>query len=152
MTIIYPVASGGRVDKRRVGRAAVHAAAAKLYLMGLDVEHIDPISNRITVREASAAFTVQVHGRTDQTCWQISLSNAVERADGDRAWIFVGFDADGTDRFYVVPGWWLKDEVATQFREEIPTGVRVKNPDSDHWSIYNPVVREYRDRWDLVTG
>jgi hypothetical protein len=100
MTINYPVASGTKVDKRRVGLAAVHAAASKLYLRGMDVEKIDPMNNLVTVKKGSGTFTVQVHGRTNDDKWQISLSNA-DKAAGDRAWIFVSFDGDGTDRFYI---------------------------------------------------
>jgi hypothetical protein len=117
MTINYAVGTTKPTDIQ-IGRAAVHAVATKLYRFGLTVIDIDPTENLLTVKDGGGAtITVRAHGRTKGN-FQIRRV-AAKQASNDRAWVFVNFEADivnGTDRFYVVPGW----EIEAQARDTMP--------------------------------
>ena len=55
-------------------------------------------------------------------------------------------------QFYVTPGEWLREDVATHYGDYLAAhgGTRRDNPDSRHHKVTTKRVAAWRDRWDVL--
>ena len=68
-------------------------------------------------------------------------------------WVFVDLGSmDAHPRYWVVPDWWLKNDIYTAHRAYLRKhgGQRARNPDSTHHAIDESRLREWQGRWEIL--
>lgn len=127
--------------------ARFHAAAAAL-ASGCRTVQVTGRQTRLTVD----GRTVQVSSRRlPGSPWQLSASRPV--VDDAVAVIFV--DLTGTEPdFYIAPADWVREDVKAHYANwlERKGGTRPRNPDSDHTGVELDRIRQWRQRWEVLTS
>jgi hypothetical protein len=113
--------------------------------------------NRRRVEATDAAqtrtVTLRVKTASDGQRWQGSTTDGQRREESseeDHFWVFVGLAAQ--PRFYVVPQWWMENEIYEGHQGYLAEhgGSRPGNPDSTHTLIDLSRIEQWYDRWDLL--
>jgi DNA-binding transcriptional regulator YhcF (GntR family) len=138
----------GRLGNRQVHDfARFHAAAAAL-AQGCRAVRIEGPSTRIVVDDR----TIQISARRlHRSPWQVSASRPV--VEDAYAMIFVDLTGPTSD-FYIAPAQWVREDVQKRFASWLESvgGERPRNPDSDHATVELKHIREWHQRWDLLTA
>ena len=104
--------------------------------------------------DRSRTVWLSVRSRASGT-WQTSTDYGIIRrhkANETSYWIFVDLTKSHEKKFYVVPEWWIENDIYRIHHECIAKhgGKRKRTPDSKHHAIYEDRIRRWHDRWDLL--
>ena len=127
--------------------ARFQAAAAALVKGCARVEVVGP-QTRLLVD----GRTVQVNSRRRPgSPWQFNAHRPV--IDDAVAVIFVDLTGEVPD-FYLAPAQWVHNDVTQHYQAWLNSkgGSRPRNPDSDHAAVEIDRIRQWHQRWDIVTG
>ena len=108
------------------------------------------------INNPDRTFSVRVKSRSSGD-WQISIkegrSEDAEIVDNEY-WVLVDFKSSfGAPGYYVMPGKWLRRNIYVEHREYLRShgGVRPITPNSTHHKMTLQTIKEWKDRWDLIT-
>jgi hypothetical protein len=129
-------------------------------LKSLDIENIYLCKNGnkpiiiIANKEHSRTVYISSRARSIGT-WQTSISygkKSSKKNDENIFWIFVDLIDQNHPSFFIVPEWWIKNNIYKIFHLYISkhNGKRKINPKSTHHSIDEKRILEWKDRWDLL--
>jgi hypothetical protein len=127
--------------------ARFHAAAAAL-VNGCHAVSVTGRQTRLTVD----GKTAQVNSRRlPGSPWQFSADHPV--VDDAVAVIFVDLTGDAPD-FYIAPGQWVRNDVEQHHAAWLKSkgGTRPRNPASDHTGVEPERIRQWHQRWDVLSG
>jgi hypothetical protein len=87
--------------------------------------------------------------------WQTRASYGEPRAEEENPrtfWVLVHLGPGTTVRSYVVPEWWMLNDISERHDEYLRfrEGARSLAPESDHHAIRTERVAEWLDRWDQI--
>jgi hypothetical protein len=88
--------------------------------------------------------------------WHSSIADGesmTPKDDERNFWVFVDLgDKTEYPRYWIVPEWWIKDNIYRTHQEYLNRhgGTRPKNPESEHHSIDESRLAQWRDRWDIL--
>ena len=146
--------------KHQVGQAGEHFVAAEIHRRGAsavtfsgNMPDIDVLASSV---DRSRTVAIQVKTKTAGT-WHTSFHRGHRRRkveDETDFWVFVdvGKNPDLPPEFFVVPAWWMENSIYARHKAYLKRhgGQRPRNPDSAHHGIPKSVVKEWRNRWDLL--
>ncbi len=104
--------------------------------------------------DQSRTVHIQVRTRTKGS-WQTSIDRGrrtVENPNETTFWVFADLADALSPQFYVVPGWWIANNIYEVHQEYLQRhgGVRPENPNAKHHSIREERIEQWKDRWDLL--
>ncbi|MGN6608166.1 MAG: hypothetical protein ACTHMS_14280 [Jatrophihabitans sp.] len=87
--------------------------------------------------------------------WQTRASYGTPMAEDEHPrafWVLVHLGPGPAVRSYVVPEWWMLNDISEKHDEYLAfrSGTRPVNPDSDHHSIATNRVEQWLERWDQI--
>jgi hypothetical protein len=126
--------------------ARFHAAAAAIANGSHQVKVSGPQTRLIVDRRIVQVIARRAPGSP----WHVSAVSPV--VPDAVAVIFVDLTGDAPD-FYIAPAKWVRDDVLRRFVAwlESKGGVRPRNPDSDHHAIELDHIRQWHQRWDVLS-
>jgi hypothetical protein len=127
--------------------ARFHAAAAALTK---GCRAVEVVGRRTRLKVDGR--TAQVNSRRQPgSPWQFNVDRPV--VDDAVAVIFVDLTGDAPD-FYIAPAQWVRDDVKDHHAAWLRSkgGVRPRNPESDHTGVELERIRQWHQRWDVLTG
>jgi hypothetical protein len=107
----------------------------------------------------SRTVHIQVKTKSGGTTWHSSIvgckptKQPLEPLDEMIFWVFVDLGSmDAHPRYWVVPDWWLKNDIYRAHRAYLRRhgGKRARNPDSTHHAIDETRLREWQGRWEIL--
>jgi hypothetical protein len=146
-----------RLTTQQVGQAGEHLVAAEIHLRGGYAATFTGNMPGIDVLATDAARTrtVQLQVKTRSSgSWHSNTSHAVahEPVENETSfWVFVDLTPEYPE-FYVVPNWWIENEISGNHRAYLARhgGVRPVNPDSTHTAVREAQIAQWKDRWDQL--
>jgi hypothetical protein len=148
------------VSNQQVGRAGEYFVVAELNKRGAfavpfagNMPKIDLIACN---SDESRTVYIQVKTKRGGKTWHSSIIGSqatLEKLDESYFWVFVDLgNLDENPRFWVVPDWWLKNDIYTAHLAYLQRhgGQRASNPDSTHHAIAEERLEEWRGRWEIL--
>jgi hypothetical protein len=145
---------------QQVGRAGEYFVVAELNKRGAfavpfagNMPSIDIIACN---SDESCTVYIQVKTKRGGKNWHSSIIGskpASPQPDETNFWVFVDLgNLDDHPRFWVVPDWWIKNDIYTAHQSYIQRhgGQRPRKPDSTHHSIEEQRLDEWLGRWDIL--
>lgn len=145
---------------QQVGRAGEYFVVAELNKRGAfavpfagNMPKIDLIACN---HDQSRTIHIQVKTKRGGRTWHSSIvgSQPMTASENETSfWIFVDLsDQDTSPRYWVVPDWWIKNDIYTAHHAYLIRhgGQRASNPDSTHHAIDENRLREWQARWVIL--
>jgi hypothetical protein len=87
------------------------------------------------------------HTRTDEAKLTITPPKEEDVRD---FWVFVDFDS--APRYWVVPDWWIRNEIYEKHKQYLNKhgGHRPVNDDSNHHSIDETQLESWQNKWEIL--
>jgi len=145
------------ITNQAVSRLGVGAVTSLLEKRGVSVRATSEsrLGNTLDVSTPDGThFTLYVKTKRAGD-WQTDTKFAIRRepiAEESRFWVLVDLASVSDPGFYVVPEWWMQNDIyeAHQRYLDAHGGRRAGNPDSTHHAIGPARVESWSERWDLL--
>lgn len=147
-----------KLNTHQVGQAGEHYVAAELHRRGAyavtfsgNMPTIDVLASNL---DRSRTVAIQVKTKTAGT-WQTSTRRArphegtVEETDEFWAFVDIGKDPEVRPDFYIAPAWWVENSIHERHQAYLARHGG-KSRDSTHHAIPKSVIKEWRERWDVL--
>jgi Holliday junction resolvase-like predicted endonuclease len=147
-------------SNQQVGRSGEYFTVAELNKRGAfavpfagNMPKIDIIACN---DDESRTVYIQVKTKRGGKTWHSSIVGSRPMSpieDEKNFWVFVDLgDLDAHPRFWIVPDWWIKDDIykAHQAYLNRHGGHRASNPDSMHHAIDEKRLSQWQERWEIL--
>jgi hypothetical protein len=98
---------------------------------------------------------VNIRSKSSGT-WQASIKFAKELREPEKGeeneyWLFVDLEIS-PPAFYIMPSWWILNDIHHTHQEYIRKngGKRVNTPDSEHHSVAENRIVQWKSKWELI--
>ena len=149
-----------KLNTHQVGQAGEHYVAAELHRRGAyavtfsgNMPRIDVLASNV---DRSRTVAIQVKTKTAGT-WQTTTRRGrprEETVEETEFWAFVDIGKDPEKRpdVYIAPAWWGENSIHERHEAYLARndGTRTRSPDSTHHAIPKSVIKEWRERWDVL--
>jgi hypothetical protein len=103
--------------------------------------------------DEKSSFSIVTRSKTAGT-WQTSIDYgkpSKKKAAETDFWIFVDLDNIDKPKFYIVPKWWITNNIYETHQAYLSKymGTRKYNPDSKHHAVQLSRIKQWENRWDL---
>jgi len=104
--------------------------------------------------DGKSSFSVVTRSKRAGT-WQTSIEYgkpSTEKATENEFWVFVDLGNINNPKFYIVPKWWISNNIYETHQEYLKKymGTRKYNPDSKHHAVQLSRIKQWENRWDLL--
>lgn len=147
-------------SNQQVGRAGEYFTVAELNKRGAfavpfagNMPKIDIIACN---KDESRTVYIQVKTKRGGKTWHSSILGSqpmTSKFDELNYWVFVDLGSfDEQPRFWIVPDWWIKDNIYTTHQAYLNRhgGRRANNPDSTHHAIEEKRLIEWLGAWKIL--
>lgn len=156
-----PVNESSRgASNQQVARAGEYFVGAELNKRGAfavtfagNMPKIDLIACN---QDQSRTIHIQVKTKRGGRTWHSSIVDSQPMSppiDETNFWVFVDLgDLDKNPRYWVVPDWWIRDNIYATHQAYLARhgGTRPRNSDSKHHAINESRLEEWQGRWDIL--
>jgi len=111
-------------------------------------------SIHFTSSDGKSTFSIVTRSKT-KGAWQTTIDYGeplTEKTAENVFWVFVDLDNIDNLKFYIVPRWWISNNIYEIHQEYLAKhmGTRPRNPDSKHHSVQLSRIKQWENRWDLL--
>jgi hypothetical protein len=104
--------------------------------------------------DGKSSFSIVTRSKTAGT-WQTSIDYgepSTENTCENEFWVFINLDNIDKPKFYIVPKWWISNNIYETHQEYLKKymGTRKYNPDSKHHAVQLSRIKQWENRWDLL--
>jgi hypothetical protein len=147
-------------SNQQVGRAGEYFVVAELNKRGAfavpfagNMPKIDIIACN---SDESRTVYIQVKTKRGGKTWHSSIIGSrpmLSKPDEFNFWAFADLGSlDGHPRFWIVPDWWIKNDIYEAHKEYLNRhgGTRPGNPDSTHYAIEEKRLSAWQGSWEIL--